>query len=143
LRRNPASMRRRQLALLLAAVALAACGGDDDDNGNGDGEESGPRPGQAEEAKSGIRTLQADLESCYANNGDYTPCMDPDFLRGAGVPLGSEEGQTEVKANSPDSYTITAHPEGGGEFTLTKETSGATKRECEPADIEGCTNGTW
>jgi hypothetical protein len=138
-RRSPPVMRRRQLALLLAALALVACGDDD----NGDGDESGPTPNAAADAKSDARNLVAQVETCYANEQSYTPCDDPEKLREAGVPLGSGEGQVEVKADSATSYTITARPEGGGEFTLTRDSTGMTKRECTPEDMEGCNNGSW
>jgi hypothetical protein len=138
-RRNPLFMRRGRLALLLAALALVACGGDDD---NGDGEDSGPTPNATADAKSDARNLVAQVETCYADNQDYEPCDEPENLRAAGLPIGSDEGQVEVTTET-DSYTITARPEGGGEFTLTRDKTGMTERECDPPDMPGCNDGSW
>jgi hypothetical protein len=140
-----ASVVKRELALLLSAVAIAACGGDDD-NGNGGDDPSkgeGPTPDATAEARSGARNVVSHLESCYANEQDYTRCDEPAKLRDAGVRFGTGEGQTEVTADSQNTYTIVARAEGGGEFTLRKDTAGTTSRTCSPADVPGCNNGSW
>ena len=142
-------MRKRQLALLLAALALVACGGDDDNgNGNGNGGDDpeqgeGPTPGATADAKSDARNVASHIESCYADEQDYTRCVEPAQLREAQVSLGTGEGQVEVTADSPNTYTIVSRAEGGGEFTLDKAEGGLQERTCAPPNVPGCNGGEW
>ena len=128
--------------MLLAALALAACGSDDDNgNGNGNGGDDpeqgeGPTSGATADAKSDARNVVSNIEVCYANEQDYTRCDEPGQLREAQVSFGTGEGRVEVTAESADSYTVISRAEGGGEFTLKRDSTGMTERTCAPPYVE-------
>jgi type IV pilus assembly protein PilA len=93
---------------------------------------------QDTEAKSNARSLVTQVESCYADGGDYTPCGQSN-LGVTGLPLGSGKGQVEVAISGADGYVVTAHSKSGGTFTITRDSTGLT-RTCSGG---GCTSGSW
>ena len=120
---------------ILAAIALPAFLGQQ-------------QKGQDADAKSNARNMASQLESCYANEQDYTPCK-PDAsgnVEGAptGLPTGAAQGQVEVTAASSTGYTIVGHSKSGINFTITKANNGASTRSCDKKGQGGCKNdGTW
>src|SRR5947209_7911589 len=69
--------------------------------------------GQDADAKSNARNLASQMESCYANEQDYTKCV-PNAagdINGdaTGLPIGGGQGQVTVTGPSATGYTIVAH----------------------------------
>jgi type IV pilus assembly protein PilA len=120
---------------ILAAIALPAFLGQQ-------------KKGQDADAKSNARNLVSQVESCYANEQDYTKCT-PDAsgnIEGdtTGLPIGAGAGQVTATAGSSTGYTVTATSKSGNVFTITKVNNGAATRTCTTAGKGGCPQGgTW
>ena len=120
---------------ILAAIALPAFLGQQ-------------KKGQDADAKSNARNLVSQVESCYANEQDYTKCV-PDAagnIEGdtTGLPIGAGAGQVTMTTNSATGYTVTATSKSANVFTITKVANGAATRTCTTAGKGGCPQGgSW
>ena len=120
---------------ILAAIALPAFLGQQ-------------KKGQDADAKSNARNLVSQVESCYANEQDYTKCV-PDASNNiegdtTGLPIGAGAGQVTMATNSATGYTVTGTSKSGNVFTITKVANGAATRTCTTAGKGGCPQGgTW
>jgi type IV pilus assembly protein PilA len=120
---------------ILAAIALPAFLGQQ-------------KKGQDADAKSNARNLVTQVESCFANQQDYSKCtvaagkVDGDDT---GLNTGSGSGQVEISGTPTTStYTVIGHSKSGNNFTIQKVTGGATQRSCTTANSGGCPNGgSW
>jgi type IV pilus assembly protein PilA len=121
---------------ILAAIALPAFLGQQ-------------KKGQDADAKSNARNLVSQVESCFANQQDYTKCtynassqIDGDAT---GLATGTGSGQVEIASGvASNSYTIVGHSKSGNNFTISKATTGATTRSCSTPNSGGCPNGgSW
>ena len=121
---------------ILAAIALPAFLGQQ-------------KKGQDADAKSNSRNLVSQVESCFANQQDYTKCtiatggiIDGDAT---GLPTGSGTGQVELTpAPTSNTYTVVAHSKSGTNFSIAKGTSGTSTRSCNKPNTGGCPNGgSW
>jgi type IV pilus assembly protein PilA len=118
---------------ILAAIALPAFLGQQ-------------QKGQDSEAKSNARNLVSHVESCYANEQDYTACTAP---ADTGLTLGAGPGEVAVTDSDVNSYEITATSKAdtGGvnhSFVISKAADGVTTRTCGVDGKGGCkTGGTW
>jgi hypothetical protein len=133
------------LALMLASAALASgCGGGNDKKAS----ESPSSPagasaalGQDATAKSDARNLVSQIESCYVDSADYTPCsLKPDGTVGGsdtGLPAGTGPGQVSSTA-SATGYVVTAKSESGNSFVITKDANGPSVRTCTTKGKGGC-----
>src|SRR5438067_1904891 len=100
---------------VLAAIALPAFLGQRD-------------KGKDAAAKSNARNLVSQVEACFTEGDQYTPCTGPPGLQSTGLPLtvglpAASSGSVGV-ATSGDTYTIVAESKSGNSFTISKDTAG-------------------
>jgi hypothetical protein len=83
-------------------------------------------------AKDGARTAISELEACYVDQMDYTPCAKS--AAGAGITaVGTTAG-----------YTVTATSKSGNAFVIAKAGDGSLSRTCTSAGKGGCpATGAW
>jgi type IV pilus assembly protein PilA len=116
---------------ILAAIALPAFLGQ-------------RQKGQDGDAKSDARNLVSHMESCYANEQDYTTCEGSNDVQESGLDLGAGEGQVDVSAAGEENYTLQALSESGTTFTITKVGGDPVTRTCDsPGDGACPDDGTW
>jgi type IV pilus assembly protein PilA len=121
---------------ILAAIALPAFLGQQ-------------KKGQDADAKSNVRNLVSQVESCYANQQDYTKCKPATdgTLDGnqTGLSIGATGGKVQDSGTwASTSYTVVAYSKSGNQFTMTKTNGGATTRSCTTANTGSCpTGGSW
>lgn len=116
---------------ILAAIALPAFLGQ-------------RQKGQDSSAKSNARNLVSQVESCYANEEDYSKCDTAAELGNTGLNIGSGNGQVEVTAAGVapvDTYTIVGHSKSGNNFTIQKAANGSISRSCTTVGQGGCPSG--
>jgi type IV pilus assembly protein PilA len=119
---------------ILAAIALPAFLGQQ-------------QKGQDSEAKSNARNMASQVESCYANEQDYTKCL-PDASTGkiqnevTGLPVGSGKGQVTATSDGANNYIITAKSQSDTDFVIKKVNGGAVERTCSVASKGGCKTGS-
>jgi type IV pilus assembly protein PilA len=106
------------------------------------------KKGQDADAKSNARNLVSQVESCYANQQDYTKCtISAGAIDGdqTGIPSGSGAGQAELTpAPTSNTYTVVAHSKSGTAFSIAKGTNGVNTRSCDKPNTGGCPNGgSW
>jgi type IV pilus assembly protein PilA len=108
--------------------------------------------GQDADAKSNARNLVSQVESCYANEEDYTKCDSPTELPDTGLNLvatATNGGEVSVASTSANGYVVTAKSKADSgsrhTFTITKASlSGASVRNCTPTGKGACpTSGSW
>ena len=121
---------------ILAAIALPAFLGQQ-------------QKGQDAEAKSNARNMVSHVESCFANEQDYTKCTTAAQLGDTGLTIGDGAGEVAVSAASSNEFSVTGHSKAktgdvNHYFKVTKNTSGTNTRSCEVKGKGGCpTSGTW
>ena len=120
---------------ILAAIALPAFLGQQ-------------QKGQDASAKSDVRNLVSQVESCYATEQDYSKCtLSGNNLNGSptGLNIGSGKGSvTYASAPVSDGYTIVETSNSGDQFTATKVANGPVTHACSPTSTGGCPqNGSW
>jgi type IV pilus assembly protein PilA len=99
--------------------------------------------GQDADAKSNARNIVSHLESFYANEQKYTGANTSSDVTKSGIPIGTADGQVELTLGS-DSYTVVGHSKSGGDFTITKASTGTTTRDCLPKGDGACpSDGKW
>jgi len=91
-------------------------------------------------AKSDVRSMIAQMESCYTEVERYDPCPLPD----TGLAVGTGPGQVEA-APSGDTYVVIAHSRSGNSFTATKQEDGSVTHTCDASGspLGGCAGGSW
>ena len=99
--------------------------------------------GQDADAKSNARNLVSHVESFYATEQTYTGAGASNDVKTSGLPLGNGKGKVEVTAGDDTGYTVVAHSQSGGNFTIT--TAGGTiTRTCDKkGDGAGPASGEW
>jgi type IV pilus assembly protein PilA len=121
---------------ILAAIALPAFLGQQ-------------QKGQDSEAKSNARNLVSHVESCYANEQDYTNCATAAALGDTGLAYGTAAGEVSVTASTASSFTVQAvsKADTGGVnhlFSISTAANGVTSRACDVDGKGGCkSDGTW
>ena len=117
---------------ILAAIALPAFLGQQ-------------KKGEDAEAKSNARNAVSQVESCYANEQDYTNCTTAAQLGATGLDIGTAANQVEISAASGTpsrGYTIVGHSKNTHTFTITKNsTTGKITRSCTVPGEGGCPSG--
>ena len=91
---------------------------------------------QDSSAKSDARNAVTQVESCFADEQDYTKCTS---LAGTGIP------NTVVAAPAADNYAITSTSKSTNTFTITRAATGIVTRTCvDTVKGAGCpTSKTW
>jgi type IV pilus assembly protein PilA len=120
---------------ILAAIALPAFLGQ-------------RKKGQDADAKSNARNLVSHVESCFANEQDYTLCQTSPGISDTGLDIGVGPGKVSVTAATVNSYTVVgtskANTSGNHTFTITRGSNGLITRTCTPAGQGACqTGGSW
>jgi len=101
--------------------------------------------GQDSDAKSNARNMVSQVESCFANEQDYTQCTNPP---NTSLPIGTGVGQVGIAATT-NTYTVTATSKatsGGSNhaFVITKSAGGVATRSCTVTGQGGCPpSGSW
>lgn len=110
--------------------------------------------GQDAGAKSDARNLVSQVESCYAEQQDYSLCDDSAALNPSGLPYGTAAGEVQVVSGSAvddTGYTVQAQSDSGANFRIVRTTTGFT-RTCDAdggatftagGDDGGCNAGAW
>jgi type IV pilus assembly protein PilA len=100
--------------------------------------------GQDSEGKSNARNLVTHVESCYANEEDYSKCDTSAELGTTGLDYGTGAGQVSVTAAATDTFTITAASKSGNSFIIKRLATGAMERTCTTGGKGGCpAGGSW
>jgi len=93
---------------------------------------------QDAEAKSNVRNMLSQVESCGAHEGgDYTNCSTAIELGVATELLGTAVGQVSVSGTSANGYTITGYSETGKTFSIVQTKTSRT------LPVGGTGSGTW
>ena len=137
-------MGSRRAVLPLIVVALLAGCGDDDDNGASsttgttDTQPAQSAAAQDAQAKSDARELTSYVESCFADQQDYSLCKDA--AAGEGVDVGA----ATVEIAKATTYSIVSPSESGNEFVIDRTPDGALQRSCTEPGVAGCpASGRW
>ena len=116
---------------ILAAIALPAFLGQQ-------------QKGQDTDAKSNARNAVSQVESCYANEQDYTKCQSATDLGNTGLDLGTGPGAVKIEPQGtpPRGFTVTAYSKSGTEFVIQKDPdTGKISRSCDDPGQGGCPSG--
>jgi hypothetical protein len=131
-------------AALLVALPIAGCG--DDKSSRDAAPKKAPTatadPADTVHARSAARGAAAAVETCFVEQMDYSHCKSAKVLSDFGLKRGSGPGQVEVTEANATTYTLEAHSQAGGVFTIerTGRSSGAITRTCNGP---GCEGGVW
>jgi type IV pilus assembly protein PilA len=94
--------------------------------------------GQDASAKSDARNMVSQMESCYAQDQDYTNCASSQDVTSSGLSVGSGQGQVQISGPGTNGYTVIGHSKSGNNFTITKTGGGSPTRTCSPANTGAC-----
>jgi len=101
------------------------------------------KKGQDASAKSDARNLVSHVESCFADNQNYTLCDTSAELGSTGLNYGTTAGTVEVAAATATSFTVTGHSQSGNNFSIVRASSGAGyTRSCTTGGTGGCPSST-
>ena len=96
------------------------------------------KKGQDASAKSNARNLVSQVESCFADNQDYTLCNTASALGSTGLAYGSGQGLVSVTASSTTTFSVTATSKSGNTFTIARQAAGGYLRTCTAGGVGGC-----
>jgi type IV pilus assembly protein PilA len=115
---------------ILAAIALPAFLGQQ-------------QKGEDADAKSNARNAVSQVESCYANEQDYSKCQAAADLGNTGLNIAaSGPGTVAITPINTKGYTIVAESKSGNKFTIKKDdATGKTSRSCTTVKTGGCPSG--
>jgi len=96
------------------------------------------KKGQDASAKSNARNLVSQVESCFADNQDYTLCNTASALGSTGLAYGAGQGQVSVTASSTTTFSVTATSKSTNAFTISRLAAGGYQRTCTTHGVGGC-----
>jgi type IV pilus assembly protein PilA len=100
--------------------------------------------GQDADAKSNVRNMVSELESCYSTIETYVGCDTSKEVLDSNIPLGSGAGQVNLTTLAANRYEIVGQSASGNHFTITKLASGPLSRTCITAGQGACpSSGDW
>jgi type IV pilus assembly protein PilA len=105
--------------------------------------------GQDSAAKSDVRNMVSQMESCFTEDDKYVGCTAAITPANSNLDIGPGAGQVQVTAESTTGYTIEAisQAKSGGvshRFTLEHTLGAPDVKTCDVAGKGGCpTGGTW
>ena len=100
--------------------------------------------GQDASAKSDARNAVSQIESCFADEQDYTKCdiTNANMTKAATglnvVSAAPAKGEVQINPTASNAYTIVAKSKSDNEFTIAKDATGATKRTCTTVGSGAC-----
>ena len=118
---------------ILAAIALPSFLGQRD-------------KGYDSSAKSNVRNMVSQVESCYSEAQNYGLCDTVAELGNTGLDWGTGQGQVSVTAAGTDTYTILATSKSVNTFTISKASGAAPTRSCSTTGGNanaGCRGSSW
>ena len=120
---------------ILAAIALPAFLGQQ-------------KKGQDAAAKSNARNLTSQVESCFADQQDYTKCTTAGTnLSSTGLSVNAgtpAKGEVSVSSTGATSFVVTAHSKSDTNFTISRASGGAYTRGCDQPNKGGCNaSSSW
>ncbi len=89
-------------------------------------------------AKSDARNLVSQVESCFADNQDYTQCNSASLLGSTGLSYGTGQGQVSVTNATATTFDVTATSKSGNTFTISRTAAGGYSRDCTTHGVGGC-----
>jgi type IV pilus assembly protein PilA len=103
--------------------------------------------GQDAEAKSAVRTAATAMETCYTDTQDYSSAS----CNAAGLksiePSLNNATNLAVTGTAPTTYTVSVDSKasnGGGTYSIARDTNGVITRTCANAGKGGCqAGGSW
>jgi type IV pilus assembly protein PilA len=90
------------------------------------------KKGQDSSAKSDARNAVSAIESCYADEQDYTKCDSSGELEAKGTPV-----QPTVTFTASTAYPITVKSKSDNVFMVSKTSAGVFERTCDDATGSG------
>ncbi|HTX70567.1 MAG TPA: type II secretion system protein [Thermoleophilia bacterium] len=96
------------------------------------------KKGQDASAKSDARNLVSQVESCFADNQDYTLCNTASALGTTGLSIGGGQGQVQVTASATNTFSVTAYSKSGNTFVISRIAAGGYQRTCTTGGNGGC-----
>ena len=100
--------------------------------------------GQDASAKSDARNMVSQMESCYAQDQDYTNCGSSQDVTSSGLSVGGADGQVEISGPGTSGYSVIGHSRSGNDFTITKSGGGSPTRTCTATNTGACpSSGNW
>jgi type IV pilus assembly protein PilA len=114
---------------ILAAIALPAFLGQQ-------------QKGEDADAKSNARNAVSQVESCYANEQDYSKCLTAGDLGNTGLDLGTTAGKVDIQPDGTRGFIITAKSKSNTDFLIKKDpATGKISRSCSAPKTGGCPSG--
>jgi type IV pilus assembly protein PilA len=99
--------------------------------------------GQDASAKSDVRNLVSQMESCYAQDQDYTNCGSSQDVTSSGLDVGAGKSVTITSATT-NGYVLTGNSKSGNHFLITKVGGGPNTRSCTTVSTGACpASGSW
>ena len=99
--------------------------------------------GQDADAKSNVRNLLGQLESCYTGTAELLECDTSQEVIDGGISLGGAGGQVSLTLTG-SSYTAVGHSLSGNDFTVTRSGTGPLSYSCTTAGKGSCKgSGKW
>jgi type IV pilus assembly protein PilA len=100
--------------------------------------------GQDASAKSDARNAVSQIESCFADEQDYTKCdiTNANMTKAATglnvVSAAPAQGEVQINPTASNAYTIVAKSKSDNEFTISKDATGTTTRTCTTVGSGAC-----
>jgi type IV pilus assembly protein PilA len=100
--------------------------------------------GQDSEAKSNVRNLVSQMESCFTTAETYAGCDETQTdIASSGLPVSGSDASLAISGQSATGYQIVGTSKSGHTFTYLKDGATITK-SCTPAGGGGgCNGGSW
>ena len=95
-------------------------------------------------AKSVARNMVSHVESCFADNQDYTLCNEASELGTTGLTIGTGAGQVTFGTTGQNTYNVIGHSKNGNTFTITKLNGLGPSHDCTTRGKGACpSDGDW
>ena len=96
--------------------------------------------GQDADAKSNVRNMLGQLESCFTSTQSYSSCDTSQEVTDGGISLGSAAGQVSLTLTG-SAFTVVGHSVSGNDFTVTRSGSGPLSYACTQVGKGSCKGG--
>jgi type IV pilus assembly protein PilA len=100
--------------------------------------------GQDSEAKSNVRNLVSQMESCFTTAETYVGCDETQTdIASSGLPVSGPDASLAISGQSATGYQIVGTSKSGHTFTYLKNGATITKSCTPAAGGGGCNAGSW